>query len=61
MAKADLHIHTTASDGHSTPQQIVKNAKKHNLDVISITDHDTIRGYRKAVAEAEENDITLLP
>mgnify|MGYP002760942427 FL=1 len=61
MAKADLHIHTTASDGHSTPQQIIKNAKKHNLDVISITDHDTIRGYKNAVGEAEKQDITLLP
>ncbi len=61
MAKADLHIHTTASDGHSTPQQIIKNAEKHKLDVISITDHDTIRGYRKAVAAAEETNITLLP
>lgn len=61
MAKADLHIHTTASDGQSTPQQIIKNAKKHNLDVISITDHDTIRGYKKAVEEAEKTGITLLP
>lgn len=61
MAKADLHIHTTASDGNSTPQQIIKNAERHNLDVISITDHDTIRGYRKAVKEVEKTDITLLP
>lgn len=61
MAKADLHIHTTASDGHSTPQQIIKNAEKHNLDIISITDHDTIFGYRKALSAAEDTDITLLP
>lgn len=61
MAKADLHIHTTASDGHSTPQQIINNAEKHNLEIISITDHDTIRGYRKAVEAAEDTDITLLP
>lgn len=61
MAKADLHIHTIASDGHSTPEQIIKNAKKHKLDIISITDHDTIRGYQKAVDVAKEYDVKLLP
>lgn len=61
MAKADLHIHTTASDGRSTPEQIIKNARKHKLEIISITDHDTIRGYRKAkeVARAYD-DVQLL-
>ncbi|MGM0545888.1 MAG: PHP domain-containing protein [Bacteroidota bacterium] len=61
MAKADLHIHTTASDGNSTPEQIVRSAKKHKLDIISITDHDTIRGYQEAVDVAKECEITLLP
>lgn len=61
MAKADLHIHTTASDGHSSPAEIVKSAHEHKLDIISITDHDTIRGYREARKTAEELDIRLLP
>ena len=61
MSKADLHIHTTASDGHSTPRQILKNAQEHNLEVISITDHDTIRGYQQAAEIADEYDIKLLP
>lgn len=60
MSKADLHIHTTASDGKSTPEQIIKNAKKHRLKVISITDHDTIKGYQNAKKMAEEYGITLL-
>lgn len=61
MAKADLHIHTTASDGHSTPIEIVQSAFEHKLEIISITDHDTIRGYREARETAENLDITLLP
>lgn len=61
MAKADLHIHTVASDGRMQPEDVIKNAKKHSLDVISITDHDTILGYQRAREKAQELDITLLP
>lgn len=61
MAKADLHIHTTASDGHSSPEAILRLASKYKLDVIAITDHDTIRGYRKASQLVSDYDIKLLP
>jgi predicted metal-dependent phosphoesterase TrpH len=61
MSKADLHIHTTASDGHSTPTEIVQSAHKHKLEIISITDHDTIRGYQQALETAEKLNIQLLP
>ncbi|WP_246043123.1 PHP domain-containing protein [Fodinibius saliphilus] len=61
MAKADLHIHTVASDGHMQPEDVVRNAKRHKLDIISITDHDTIRGYQKAKEKAQELDIELIP
>ncbi len=61
MAKADLHIHTLASDGHMSPEDIVRSARKHKIDIISITDHDTIRGYRQARETAKELGVTLLP
>ena len=61
MAKADLHIHTVASDGHMSPENVVRNAHKHKIDTIAITDHDTIRGYRQALETAEEVGIELLP
>ncbi len=48
MGKADLHIHTTASDGRSTPSEIVRRAEDQNLKVIAITDHDTIAGLEEA-------------
>lgn len=61
VAKADLHIHTTASDGHSSPEEIVKSAQEHKLEIISITDHDTIRGYREAKKIAGNYEVELLP
>ena len=41
---ADLHIHSTASDGTLMPEEIVELALKKNLSVISLTDHDTTDG-----------------
>ncbi|MGM0739863.1 MAG: PHP domain-containing protein [Bacteroidota bacterium] len=48
LLKADLHIHTTASDGKLTPAQIVALALETDLDVIAITDHDTLAGVEEA-------------
>jgi len=42
---ADLHIHTTASDGIYTPEDIVKMAETKQLKAFAITDHDNIEGY----------------
>lgn len=39
---ADLHMHTVASDGTDTVEQRTKQAKNHKIDVIAITDHDTL-------------------
>lgn len=41
----DLHIHSTFSDGFFTPQEIVDAAKKKNIGVIAITDHDSVDGF----------------
>jgi len=60
VAKADLHIHTLESDGNMSPVDVVRLANKHGLEIISITDHDTVRGYWKALETAEELDINLL-
>lgn len=47
---ADLHLHTTASDGDATPSQLVHFARNARLDAIAVTDHDTLTGYDEAVA-----------
>ena len=44
MALADLHLHSTASDGLLSPAEIVAHAKVANLEVIALTDHDTTAG-----------------
>lgn len=41
---ADLHIHTTASDGRLTPLEVYHQAKSAGLSFIAITDHDTVEG-----------------
>ena len=49
---ADLHAHTTASDGDSTPSQLVALALNANLAAIAITDHDTTAGVAEATVMA---------
>jgi len=45
----DLHIHTTASDGTSTPSEVISQALKLKLKAIAITDHDTLAGSKEAL------------
>jgi predicted metal-dependent phosphoesterase TrpH len=51
-AGIDLHIHTTASDGRFSPQQIVDKAARLGLGVVAICDHDTIDGIAPALEAA---------
>ena len=48
MGKADLHLHTDFSDGLHSPRQVVQSASKAGLQVIAITDHDTLEGAHRA-------------
>ncbi len=59
--KADLHIHTIKSDGKLTPEEAILLAEKRNLKALAITDHDTIEGYKEALAYIENSDIELIP
>ena len=54
MVKTDLHLHTTASDGRFSPQELVKSAASLGLAVIAITDHDSVDGVAPALAAAQE-------
>lgn len=46
----DLHTHTTASDGTDSPAEMVAAARAAGLDVLALTDHDTVRGWAQAEA-----------
>lgn len=59
--KIDLQIHTNHSDGRETPEQIIKDAKEGNLDVISITDHDIISAISISTTEAQKVGIKVVP
>lgn len=48
QVQADLHCHTTASDGLLTPGQVVQLAAQAGLKAVGITDHDTIAGWKEA-------------
>jgi predicted metal-dependent phosphoesterase TrpH len=58
---ADLHIHSTSSDGSSTPEEIVRMAKSAGLEALAITDHDTLDGIRTAQRAGRANGIEILP
>ncbi|MEX0962330.1 MAG: PHP domain-containing protein [Simkaniaceae bacterium] len=59
--RADLHTHSTASDGTYSPAQLIELAKERGLQGISITDHDTLAGYDSALFElADRLGICLL-
>jgi predicted metal-dependent phosphoesterase TrpH len=51
--KADLHLHTTASDGRLTPAEIVRLAAEQGLNVIAIADHDSVAGIIPALQAAQ--------
>jgi len=60
--KADLHMHSTFSDGRNSPEEILLKALSKGLTAISITDHDTFAGSLRArkVALTEGLDIVVL-
>ncbi len=60
--KADLHLHTTASDGDLTAAELVERAYDSGLSIIAITDHDSVEGVPAAI-EAARNypQLTVIP
>ena len=58
-AKADLHIHTTYSDGKKSPLEVLNLAVSKGLKAISITDHDTVKGYLKGVEILKSKQLSI--
>ena len=61
MKKIDLHVHSTASDGSFSPQELVKLAKTQGLSAIAITDHDTVSGFAPAAEAGQLMGIEVVP
>ncbi len=51
--KFDLHLHSTASDGRYSPEELVSTAATLGLEVIAITDHDSVEGIAPALKAAQ--------
>lgn len=56
----DLHTHSQASDGSLSPRELVKRAKAQGVEVLALTDHDTVAGLNEAQEEAKEQGIRLI-
>lgn len=63
MLKAELHVHSRYSDGLDSVEKILEEAVKKGIEVISITDHDTLNGSLSAIefVEAEKLEIIVIP
>lgn len=56
----DLHVHTSASDGTDTPEELPKKAAREGIHILAITDHDTVDGVRRAAGAVPEG-MRLIP
>jgi hypothetical protein len=61
MKFADLHLHTSFSDGTFTPEELVLQAQKNGLSCIALTDHDTVQGCARAAAACAPVLIEFIP
>ena len=61
QGKIDLHLHTNFSDGTSTPEEVVNEAKKNGFSIISICDHDCIDGIEPAAEAGRTHGIRVIP
>ncbi|WP_446899581.1 PHP domain-containing protein [Clostridium sp. LBM24168] len=59
--KGDFHLHSSESDGKFSPKDLVSLAKIHNLDIISVTDHDTISGLKESISQSVSIGIKVIP
>lgn len=57
----DLHCHTNISDGRLSPEELLQLAQQNGIELLAISDHDTLQGYRVAKPIAEEYKIKLIP
>jgi 3',5'-nucleoside bisphosphate phosphatase len=61
MSLADLHTHTTASDGKHRPEEVVRMARQAGLSAVAITDHDTVAGVAEAMEAGLQYGIRVVP
>lgn len=62
MNYIDLHVHSSASDGSLTPEEVTELAKSAGLRYFALTDHDTVDGVERAITHAGQfSDLDVIP
>lgn len=61
MVEADLHVHTTASDGEYSAKEVAAAAKRLGLKALAVTDHDSLDGVEEALLAGEREGLQVIP
>jgi len=59
--RIDLHTHSTVSDGTESPAEVMRAAEAAALDVVALTDHDSVSGWGEASVAASERGLDFVP
>ncbi len=59
LGRADIHMHTNLGDGTASPARVIAEARRRQLDVIAITDHDHLEGYKHVMDLLERSEASL--
>ena len=59
--RADLHTHTHHSDGERSPIDLVRKAKEAGLDVVAVTDHNSVDGVEEALRAGKRYGVRVIP
>lgn len=60
IKRVDLHVHSHFSDGTLSPAEVVRRAAAHKVEIMALTDHDSISGVAEAQAEGEKLGLRVL-
>ncbi|MBU3915226.1 PHP domain-containing protein [bacterium] len=58
---ADLHNHSTFSDGDYSPEELIEEAGKKGIEYFALTDHDSILGIEAALRAGKESNLKVIP
>lgn len=61
VARADLHMHSSASDGLLSPEALMNRASACGVGIVALTDHDTLGGLAEAQQAAKQLGIQFIP
>lgn len=60
VKNADLHTHSHYSDGQISPKDLVRLAKKRGVKNLALTDHNSVKGVREAIAEGKKIGVNII-